>query len=220
MFSASPEPQPFMNHAVATSQSESETDDMSSSSSSSSEEDGSGLSSTEPSFDELEDSSLIAHLELLRCDSETDDLGEIATSPLFTESVRQHGLQASRHHAETPFTQFGLLAGDVSMPRAPVGTRDPRIFQNIAAPSSVFICGSQGSGKSHTLSCLLENCLVPSKANVLPRPLTGIVFHYDTFISDSGGSPCEAAFLSSNAGVRVRVFCPPTNVQQIKVSLV
>jgi len=95
---------------------------------------------------------------------------------------------------------------------------DPRIYQNITAPSSVFICGSQGSGKSHTLSCMLENCLLPSEANSLPRPLTGIVFHYDYFTSDAGGSPCEAAYLSSHPAVKVRVLCPPTNIVQIRVS--
>lgn len=79
-------------------------------------------------------------------------------------------------------------------------------------------CGGQGSGKSHTLSCLLENCLIPSDANELPRPLTGIVFHYDTFVSDTGSSPYEAAFLSTNQNASVRVFCAPTNVTTIRKS--
>lgn len=57
-----------------------------------------------------------------------------------------------------------------------------------------------------------------SDANELPRPLTGIVFHYDTFISDSGGSPCEAAFLSTHPDVSVRVLCAPTNVATIRES--
>ena len=113
------------------------------------------------------------------------------------------------------FSQYGLLAGDIGRPRG--GERDPRIFYNIAAPSSTFICGSQGSGKSHSLSCLLENCLIRSQANELQRPLTGIVFHYDTFHSDTSGSPCEAAYLSSHPDVSVRVLCAPTNVAQIRV---
>lgn len=57
-----------------------------------------------------------------------------------------------------------------------------------------------------------------SDANELPRPLTGIVFHYDTFISDAGGSPCEAAFLSTHPDVSVRVLCAPTNVATIQES--
>ncbi|EHA25334.1 hypothetical protein ASPNIDRAFT_186153, partial [Aspergillus niger ATCC 1015] len=80
----------------------------------------------------------------------------------------------------------------------------------------VFICGSQGSGKSHTLSCLLENCLIQSKAGRLPNPLTGLVFHCDTFFSDVTGSPCEAAFLSSHPDVKVRVLCSPTNIWSIR----
>ncbi|KAK3372041.1 hypothetical protein B0H63DRAFT_496751 [Podospora didyma] len=110
---------------------------------------------------------------------------------------------------------YGLLAGIIEG-----GTNDtvhdPRLFWNIAAPSSFFICGSQGSGKSHTLSCLLENALAHGVASVLRHPLTGLVFHYDTFNSDSGGSPCEAAYLSSNSAIKVRVLCPPTNIRTMK----
>ncbi|OJJ03035.1 hypothetical protein ASPVEDRAFT_29570 [Aspergillus versicolor CBS 583.65] len=93
---------------------------------------------------------------------------------------------------------------------------DPRLFFNVASPSSTFICGSQGSGKSHTLSCMLEGCLIPSRAGKLHKPMAGVVFHYDTFISDSGGSPCEAAFLASHSSVNVRVLCAPTNLETIK----
>ncbi len=96
---------------------------------------------------------------------------------------------------------------------------DPRLYQNITVSASVFNCGSQGSGKSHTLGCMLENCLIPSGANRLPRPLTGIVFHYDSFTSDAGGAPCEAAYLSSHPNIKVRVLCPPTNIFQIRVSV-
>ncbi|PYH70906.1 uncharacterized protein BO88DRAFT_451602 [Aspergillus vadensis CBS 113365] len=117
--------------------------------------------------------------------------------------------------------QLGLLAGSIhKLPLIKKGEpfskeSDPRLFFNVSHPSSVFICGSQGSGKSHTLSCLLENCLIQSKAGKLPRPLTGLVFHYDTFFSDVTGSPCEAAFLSSHPDVKVRVLCSPTNVWSI-----
>ncbi|KAG8166428.1 hypothetical protein KVR01_002117 [Diaporthe batatas] len=139
-------------------------------------------------------------------------LDEIKTAPLFTETARARAeRQASSSVAfDQAFSQYGLLAGDASSDRS-----DELFYYNVAAPSSTFICGSQGSGKSHTLSCLLENSLFPSVANELPRPLTGIVFHYDTFISDSQGSPCEAAYLSSNAAVRVRVLCAPTNLVTI-----
>jgi len=38
-------------------------------------------------------------------------------------------------------------------------TEEKAIFLNTNAPWSAFICGSQGSGKSYTLSCMLENLL-------------------------------------------------------------
>jgi hypothetical protein len=103
-------------------------------------------------------------------------------------------------------------------PDAPHHPQDPRVFFNITVPSSTFICGSQGSGKSHTLSCLLENCLIPSAANKLPKPLAGLVFHYNTFTSNDGGSPCEAAFLASHLDIKVQVLCSPTNLRTMKVS--
>lgn len=121
--------------------------------------------------------------------------------------------------------QLGLLAGSmhklslIKKGEAFSKETDPRLFFNVSHPSSVFICGSQGSGKSHTLSCLLENCLIQSKAGKLPNPLTGLVFHYDTFFSDVTGSPCEAAFLSSHPDVKVRVLCSPTNIWSITVSI-
>jgi hypothetical protein len=161
-----------------------------------------------------------AHKSLL-CDDPiyADDADEMLTAPIFTEAVRSLCLGT-----DPAFKQYGLLAGNING-GASLGSNanwtaqsDPRIFFNIAAPSSVFICGSQGSGKSHTLSCLLENCLVPSEANTLPRPLTGLVFHYDGFISENAGTPCEAAYLSSARGVKVRVLCSPTNTAQIRVS--
>jgi hypothetical protein len=144
-----------------------------------------------------------------------DELNEIRTTPIFTEAVRQYTHTIPGSEAAKPFSQYGLLAGDISGAAEP--DSDKRVFWNISAPSSFFICGSQGSGKSHTLSCLLENALAPCEANVLPRPLTGIVFHYDTFISDTGGSACEAAWLSSNKDINVRVLCPPTNIRTMKV---
>lgn len=160
------------------------------------------------------------HLSLIARNPAGQDADEINAAPLFTGSVWR---LSNKHRTGRvlPATQYGLLGGssiDMFGPDAD-RTVDPRIFHNVTAPSSVFICGSQGSGKSHTLSCLLENCLIPSNAGVLPRPLTGVVFHYDTFSSDTGGSPCEAAYLSSSPDVAVGVLCAPTNVQTIKVRL-
>lgn len=134
-------------------------------------------------------------------------VSEIQTAPIFTETVRA----AAEASGGKLFSQYGLISGDAHH----ATKSDEMFYYNVAAPSSTFVCGSQGSGKSHTLSCLLENCLFKSDANELPRPLTGVVFHYDTFTSDDKGSPCEAAYLATNPNVKVRVLCAPTNVGSI-----
>jgi hypothetical protein len=161
---------------------------------------------------------LAAHLSLLSLDDGNEDAEELAATPVFTQAVLEYGTNLKANGKEESIAQYGLLAGILESSNAlknPSETheKDIRLFFNTTAPSSVFICGSQGSGKSHSLSCLLENFLTQSKANVLPRPLTGIVFHYDPF----GGSPCEAAYLSSAKDISVRVLCAPTNIKDIKV---
>lgn len=158
---------------------------------------------------------LQAHLELLNCGSEVDETSNFGAVPIFTNDVRKHGTFI------TQLYQYGLLGENLSdtISVSSFDAGESRVFNNIAAPTSTYICGSQGSGKSHTLSVLLENYLIPCKANRLPRPLTGLIFHYDTFISDAGGSACEAAYLASHQAVKVRVLCAPTNIGQIKVLL-
>lgn len=156
-------------------------------------------------------------MRLLTAPNKADSTSEIANTPIFTGSVKKYVNALYPGRKATPFSQHGLLAGVSSGLETGKPLPDPRLFYNVTTPASVFICGSQGSGKSHTLSCLLENCLLPSPANVLPRPLEGIVFHYDTFNSDIGGTPSEAAYLSSSPDIEVRVLCAPTNRVKIEV---
>lgn len=98
---------------------------------------------------------------------------------------------------------------------------DPRkklLFTNTEEPWSAFICGSQGSGKSHTLSCLLENNLLPHpRVGVLKTPLTGLVFHYDKFANFGNGQVCEAAYLCSAlpGGIPVQVLVAPTSLKRM-----
>jgi len=167
-----------------------------------------------------------SHLNLL-CPSEGQkELDDAVNTPIFTMGVYDHMNTRLEKGSDVPITQYGLLAGvseelahlKNGIPTLPEPGLDPRLFFNVTSPSSTFICGSQGSGKSHTLSCLLENTLIPTDVTKLQHPLTGLLFHYDTFISDDGGSPCEAAFLSSNKGIKVRVLCAPTNVATIEVT--
>lgn len=158
----------------------------------------------------------LLQLALLTKGSAEKDGQQIGGTPIFTQKVLETAPKA--------FTQYGFLAGNAELLDGMTtqdlmsATDDPRLYFNVAAPSSVFICGSQGSGKSHTLSCLLESCLLKSNASEIVTPLTGLVFHYDTFSSDEGGSPCEAAYVGKDSKVKVRVFCAPTNIATIRVS--
>jgi len=158
------------------------------------------------------------HITLLKKSPTIQDRQEVEGTPLFTKVIE-------KYHPTT-FTQYGLFAGMTEVLKVtldsealPKPENDPRLFFNISTPSSAFICGSQGSGKSHSLSCFLENCLVKSPVSKLLNPPTGLLFHYDSFISDKKGIPCEAAYLSSNPNINVRVLCSPTNIESIKVSL-
>lgn len=147
---------------------------------------------------------------------------ETRTTPLFSGVVldrvpsntfRQYGLLGEQVTTVEP-TGLGYLDVNTKHPFSPTED-DPRIFVNVSPPWSAFICGSQGSGKSHTLSCILENCLIPSKLGQLPRPLTGMVFHYDTFTSYGSNQVCEAVYLCSS-GIPVRVLVSPTNYWRMK----
>ncbi|OTB06403.1 hypothetical protein M426DRAFT_55257, partial [Hypoxylon sp. CI-4A] len=95
--------------------------------------------------------------------------------------------------------QYGLMGIRQDVNRADGSLEDRLVFSNMNMPWSAFICGSQGAGKSHTVSCLLENCLVANnQAGELPNPLAGLVMHYDKFASYSTAQICEAAYLCSS----------------------
>jgi hypothetical protein len=77
------------------------------------------------------------------------------------------------------------------------------VLLNTNSPWSAFLCGSQGSGKSHTLSCMLENCLLENpELGKNPNPLAGLVFHYDR---SQSSDVCEAAYLCSSIPTQVLV---------------
>lgn len=59
--------------------------------------------------------------------------------------------------------QYGLLGTSCLAGQSsswPASEKDGRFFHNTNVSFSVFICGLQGSGKSHTLSCLLGEIVI------------------------------------------------------------
>lgn len=147
------------------------------------------------------------------------NIEETRTTPLFSKEAEE--ISKRELPGGFPFKQYGLLAGRTrSSGERPDGEgsqkrdEDPRIFLNVSAPWSAFICGSQGSGKSHSLACMLENCLVSHKdLGLLPNPLTAVVFHYDPLASVAG-QVCEAVYLCSPS-VEIRVLVSPTSYHRM-----
>ena len=147
----------------------------------------------------------------------------IKNTPIFSAIVAKHVFAQGIQDA---FPQYGLLgekemvfghdsssdAENETSKQSSAESEDERVFLNVHAPFSAFICGSQGSGKSHTLSCMLETALISSGGlGKLPWPLTGIVFHWDK----AGNQLCEAAYLCSS-GIPVTVLVSPSNFDHLK----
>ncbi|KAJ5669577.1 hypothetical protein N7462_010647 [Penicillium macrosclerotiorum] len=167
------------------------------------------------------------HVEFLNLD-DTNDIQsenrrhvlpeEIITTPLF--SLPSRLVLAARYpgngnEGNHIFPQYGLI-GHRAQDSSNSISGNSLVYMNSAAPWSTFICGSQGSGKSHTLSCLLENYLFPSSpVGHLTAPLSGVIFHYDRFTGFSNTQICEAAYLCSSQ-IPVRVFVSPTNFLAMK----
>lgn len=131
---------------------------------------------------------------------------ELKTAPLFTRDAR---LPAGFRPHKSQYGLLGSLMGIRDKSRTEVQV-DPRVYVNTNAPFSAIVCGVQGSGKSHTVSVLLENMIIPNcKAlGPLEKPLAGLVLHFGT-----GGEnclPCEAAYLARQKYHDVQV--PPVRV--------
>ncbi|KEQ74245.1 hypothetical protein M436DRAFT_71698 [Aureobasidium namibiae CBS 147.97] len=87
-----------------------------------------------------------------------------------------------------------------------ITTPKPIEMQSISGASTV------GSGKSYTLSAMIESCLYPSaEIRKLPKPLAGVVFHNSTV---SMHNICEAAHLVS-LGVKVNVLVSRSNFHSL-----
>jgi len=96
-----------------------------------------------------------------------------------------------------------------------------RLYLNTNTPFSALVCGVQGSGKSHTVSVILENMFVTgcSALGRLVKPLSGLVLH----VGETGAcaTPCEAAYVSSSMidnakAPPVRVYVSPSSLKRMK----
>jgi OST-HTH/LOTUS domain len=92
----------------------------------------------------------------------------------------------------------------------------PAVFLNTNEPFCLTAIGVQGAGKSHTLACVLESCLIPAMDVVrLSNPMTALVLHYDQTTT----SVCEAAgLLSPSPTGHSTAHCIPRSKSVVLVS--
>lgn len=115
------------------------------------------------------------------------------------QSIRQAPLVSARviiEHYKNLVPQYGLLSSLEDELETPTGCQ---LFLNTNVPFSAFICGVQGSGKSHTTSCILENSvLASSHLGHLESPVSTLVFSYGEWSGGGAGfNVSEAAFLGA-----------------------
>lgn len=158
---------------------------------------------------QIDDNELASYQSLLTSsgDSSTDhdqanqSTEELRIAPLIWWDVKTH-LDKATASANSALKQYAVLGHESSSPPKQNKICKP-VLLNTNAPWSAFLCGSQGSGKSHTLSCMLENCLLDDpQIGKNPHPLAGLVLHYD---GSRGSGVCEAAYLCSKVKTRVLV---------------
>ena len=168
------------------------------------------------------DSEIAEHLQLVEYGDETESTkydfatNELTTAPLFSSQIK------ALSPSPAVFPQYGLMGirletyGEAQASEVRQVNENSLVYANTNAPWSTFICGSQGSGKSHTLSCMLENSLVvPSKTGKNKAPLSALVLHYDKFTGLQTGQLCEAAYICS-VGIPVRVLVSPSSFSRMK----
>jgi len=96
----------------------------------------------------------------------------------------------------TPFVSYagiGRVIGQYTPELHPTPSNNI-LYVNTNTPSATVICGVQGSGKSHSVSVIIENSLIKaSELGKLPEKLSVVVFHLG---AAQGGMhlPCESAF--------------------------
>ena len=149
---------------------------------------------------------------------------ELRTTPIFSLAVKDavqsdnnclgdHLTSSTEGDQTSLFNQYALL-GFHAGTHPHIRENEPFLL-NVDAPNSIFICGSQGSGKSYTLNCVLENCLLhDDQTGQVNLPIAGVAFQYDL---DSAESVAETAHLCSR-GIKVSVLVSQSNEHPLRAA--
>ncbi|RPD66711.1 hypothetical protein L226DRAFT_498247 [Lentinus tigrinus ALCF2SS1-7] len=184
------------------------------------ENDGDGRSSSPSSastcITEMVTDECRVELSLLNINApleEATEEHEVVTAPLLTRDAYVSAGMAEKCQ------QYGVLGSVVAIKdkAGRYAPEDPRLYVNTNAPFSTIICGVQGSGKSHTVSVLLENMLISGfeAIGVSEKALSGLVLHFGE--GGAGTRPCEAAWVGCSDVDGVRP--PPIMVYVSRSSL-
>jgi hypothetical protein len=101
---------------------------------------------------------------------------------------------ATRAGGAGALLEASLLGVTVAAAEGAEGGAGEPVFLNVHEPFCAVMLGVQGAGKSHTLACLLEACMLPLRGDgiaPLRAPMMSLVLHFDQSI----GSMCEATGL-------------------------
>ncbi|KAN0076806.1 hypothetical protein V8E55_010661 [Tylopilus felleus] len=157
----------------------------------------------------------LEELEHLQKERDLSRDHEVRTAPLITREAYVAGGFAKMS------MQYGVIGEALSIQSKsgvyqPV---DPRLYINTNTPFSAVVCGVQGSGKSHTVSVLLENMFIPklNSIGMLSKPLSGLVLHYGE--GGPGSRPSEAAWVGVPSDANSIIKTPFVRVYVSKSSL-
>ena len=164
----------------------------------------------------------LSHLQFIRKNPRSSR-NKQATQELESTKAPLFSTDVALHLGRIPSKQYGLLGEEISEPVIDLLTYEVQekqpnlIYANHSEPWSAFICGVQGSGKSHSLATLVENCLLTDhQIGSVPNPLTAMAFHFDPYSSSYSTQHCELAYFCST-GTNVRILVSPRNLPKMKM---
>jgi hypothetical protein len=125
-------------------------------------------------------------------DVEENPLSPICRTSSFVRPLESSSKRSLFSPIPEASTHYGLIGND---------SNDQPVYLNTEDPFAIVLFGNQGSGilpeylhllgKSHSVSTILENCLLDSPPNSSASPpLKPIVFHYD----QASSNLCEVNF--------------------------
>ncbi|ORY51411.1 hypothetical protein BCR33DRAFT_762168 [Rhizoclosmatium globosum] len=125
------------------------------------------------------------------------------------KGLRAHGMVLANQRTKSNFEEssfLGMLVDNAASGVEDDGVEAEEVFLNVHEPFCLVALGVQGAGKSHTMSVILENCLLSTRNQTsgsaadrgmidVKEPMCALVLHYD----QNPHSLCESTGLINPA---------------------